>query len=100
MDCLERNMYLIKMFRPGLYGELDSILASGTYSYDNIKELDTRDGNKALVIEKDNNEYRLNSLYKPLKEAEKWADQYEFQNLNISVIMFGTGNGLVYKVKC
>ncbi len=94
MDCLERNMYLIKMFRLGLYGELDSILASGIYSYDNIKELDTRDGNKALVIEKDNNEYRLNSLYKPLKEAEKWADQYEFQNLNISVIMFGTGNGL------
>lgn len=94
MDCLERNISLIKVFRPALYKELDKILASGKYLYDNIKEMDTRDGNKALVIEKDNNEYRLNSLYRPLKEAEKWADQYEFQNLNISVIMFGTGNGL------
>lgn len=94
MDCLERNISLIKILRPGLYEEIDKILTSGRYLYDNIKEMDTRDGNKALVIEKDNNEYRLNSLYKPLNEAEKWADQYEFQNLNISVIMFGIGNCL------
>ena len=94
MDCLEQNMSLIKSLRPGLYIELERILDNNEYSYENIEETETKDGNKALVVEKDNNQYRLNSLYRPLKEAEKWADQYEFQNLNISVIMFGIGNCL------
>lgn len=94
MDCLEQNMSLIKDIRPGLYNKLEKIINEREYSYNNIEEINTKDGNKALLIEKDNTKYRLNSLYKPLKEAEKWADQYEFQNINVSVIMFGMGNGL------
>lgn len=94
MDCLEQNMALIKGIRPALYVKLEKIFDTGEYSYSNIEETDTKDGNKALVIEKEDKEYRLNSLYRPLKEAEKWADQYEFQNINVSVIMFGIGNGL------
>lgn len=94
MDCLEQNMSLIEMLRPGLYKKLKEIFDCNKYSYKNIEETETKDNNKALIIEKDNNKYRLNSLYRPLKEAEKWADQYEFQNLDVSVIMFGIGNGL------
>lgn len=93
-DCLEQNMSLIKRLRPDLYNKLKEVFDSNEYSYNNIEEADTRDGNKALIVDKDNTKYRLNSLYKPLKEAEKWADQYEFHNLSISVIMFGMGNGL------
>ncbi len=93
-DCLEQNMSLIKRLRPDLYKKLKEVFDNNEYSYNNIEEADTRDGNKALIIEKDNTKYRLNSLYKPLKEAEKWADQYEFHNLSISVIMFGIGNGI------
>lgn len=93
-DCLEQNMSLMERIRPDLYKKLKEIFASNEYSYDNIEEADTRDGHKALIVDKDNTKYRLNSLYKPLKEAEKWAGQYEFHNLNISVIMFGIGNGI------
>lgn len=94
MDYLEHNISLIKVLRPSLYNELEEILDNSEYSYKNIEEIDTKDGNKALVIKKDNNEYRLNSLYRPVKEAEKWADQYKFQNIDVSVIMFGLGNCL------
>lgn len=94
MDCLEQNMSLMKKLRPGLYEELKKIFDSNEYSYNNIEETDTKDGRKALIVEKDGNRYRLNSLYRPLKEVEKWADQYEFHNLNISVLMFGMGNTL------
>ena len=94
LDYLEHNISIMKKVRPGLYKRLKEIFDNNVYSYDNIEETDTRDGNKALIIKKDENKYRLNSLYKPLKEAEKWADQYEFHNLDVSVIMFGMGNGL------
>lgn len=94
MDYLEKNLSVIKKDRWLLYDKLEDILNSDKYSYNNIEEIETRDGNKALIIEKDNTKYRLNSIYRPLVEAEKWANQYEFQNLNVSVIMFGMGNGL------
>ena len=94
MSCLEENLSVIKKIRPNLYDKLEEIIESGIYSYDNIEETSTRDGNKALIIEKDNNKYRLNSIYKPLREAEKWAGQYNFNNLSVSVVMFGIGNCL------
>lgn len=94
MNYLEKNLSVIREGRQVLYDKLEEILDNDKYLYDNIKETETKDGNKALIIEKDNIEYRLNSIYRPLSEAEKWADQYEFQNLNISVMMFGIGNGL------
>lgn len=97
LDYLEQNISVMKKVRPGLYKRLKEIFDNNVYSYDNVEETDTRDGNKALIIKKDENKYRLNSLYKPLKEAEKWADQYEFHNLDVSVIMFGMGNGLFIK---
>lgn len=71
MGCLEENLYVIKSTRPNLYDKLEEILDAGEYSYNNIEETDARDGNKALIIEKDNNKYRLNSIYKPLIEAKK-----------------------------
>lgn len=93
-DCLEQNMSLMERLRPELYKRLKKVFESEEYSYSNVEETETRDGNKALIVERDNTKYRLNSLYKPLKEAEKWADQYEFHNLSISVVMFGMGNAL------
>lgn len=59
-----------------------------------VEFLKTRDGNHALVVETEEKKYRLNSAYRPMEEAKKWADQYEFQNLDINVFMFGFGNGI------
>ena len=92
MGCLEENLSIIKRMRPNLHDKLEEIYKAGGYSYDNIQETVARDGNKALIIENDNNKYRLNSIYKPLNEAEKWAEQYEFHNLCTTVMMFGIGN--------
>ncbi len=97
MGCLEENISVIKRIRPNLHDKLEEIYEAGEYSYSNIEEIDARDGNKALIIENDNNKYRLNSIYKPLSEAEKWAEQYEFHNLCTSVIMFGMGNCIFVK---
>ena len=97
MDYFKQNMSVIEKARPSLYEALEKIFDSKVYSYSNIEEADTRDGNKALIIEKDNNKYRMNSIYKPLAETKKWAEQYEFGNINVSVIMFGMGNGLFVK---
>ncbi len=57
MDFLEHNISVIKKLRPNLYKELEKIFQSNEYSYDNIEEVDTKDGNRALIIEKDNKKY-------------------------------------------
>lgn len=59
-----------------------------------VESIVARDGNHALVVEKDGETFRLNSAYRPLAEAEKWANQYEFQNLDVNIFMFGFGNGI------
>jgi len=59
-----------------------------------VESIVARDGNHALTVEKDGDKFRLNSAYKPLAEAEKWADQYNYQNLDVNVFMFGFGNGI------
>lgn len=94
MDYLEKNISVMKNIEFKLYEELIKILDDKEYNYDNVREIDTKDGNKALEIQKDGNNYRFNSIYRPLNEAQRWTSQYEFQNLDISVIMFGMGNCL------
>lgn len=94
MDYLEKNMSVMKNIEFKLYEELIKILDDKEYNYDNVREIDTKDGNKALEIQKDGNNYRFNSIYRPLNEVQRWISQYEFQNLDISVIMFGMGNCL------
>lgn len=56
--------------------------------------VEAKDGNHALQVEKDEKLYRLNSAYRPLAEAKKWADQYQFQNIDVNIFMFGFGNGI------
>jgi len=92
MDYLEKNFETLKTVRPFFFEKVKSKYDEG-YSEEGIEELDTRDGHKALCIERNGEKVRLNSLFRPLQEAEKWADQYEYQNLSVPVFMFGVGNG-------
>ena len=41
-----------------------------------VESFMARDSNHALVVEKGEEKYRLNSAYRPLEEAKKWAEQY------------------------
>lgn len=59
-----------------------------------VKFVDTKDNMKALVVETDTGVVRLNSMYRPKKEAETWASQYDFSHLQMNAILFGFGNGL------
>ncbi len=61
---------------------------------DRIETSIARDGSPVLTVEKGGTTYRLNSMYRPQAEAEKWCDQYAFQNLRMNILMFGMGNGI------
>lgn len=59
-----------------------------------VESVSTREDASALVVTRQEETVRLNSAYRPLQEAVKWADQYAFQNIGINVLMFGLGNGI------
>ena len=59
-----------------------------------IEWVETKEEAHALVVKKDEEKVRLNSAYRPLQEVVRWAEQYEFQNIGVNVLMFGLGNGL------
>lgn len=59
-----------------------------------IVSVPARDGNLYMTIrDAAGAEIRLNSSYRPLDEADKWAKQYEIKDLGAVVSMFGFGNG-------
>lgn len=92
MEILKENNEIIAERFPGVLEVLeDEEKASSDIL---VCTVEARDGNHALLVEKDGEKYRLNSAYRPLSEAEKWAEQFGFQNINVNVIMFGFGNGI------
>ncbi|MDD3172604.1 MAG: DUF115 domain-containing protein [Herbinix sp.] len=95
MNFYDINLQMIKEKRKYLYEclmECDFHTEKNLLS--NINSIETKDGNRAIVLEKEGNITRLNSAYRPQAEAEKWAGQFDFNNLDIVVSMFGFGNGI------
>lgn len=93
-EFLEKNMLLLEQIRPQLYKKIKEYEAEHEYTEDGIKVSESRDGHAILSVDRNGIEVRLNSNYRPIQEAEKWAQQYSFQNMDIKVIMFGLGNGI------
>ncbi len=58
-----------------------------------IESLPARDGNEYLNLTIDGNVYRLNSNYRPIAEAQKWAEGQMVTGDGAVVLMFGMGNG-------
>lgn len=54
----------------------------------------SKDGNEILVVIKNGLEYRLNSTYHPIAEAEKFAKKFEGLEENSLLFVFGFGNGI------
>lgn len=88
LDSIEKNRK--NLFQKIAYFDKAKVLDGVTL----VDSLDTREDNKALVVHLGNEEYRLNSLYRPSAEAKKWAEQFEFHNVGTIVSMFGMGNGI------
>ncbi|MDF2587718.1 MAG: hypothetical protein K0S41_1559 [Anaerocolumna sp.] len=103
MDFLDKNLNIIMQAREFLFSKLqecnlDNLVDENIY----INTAITKDNNLTSIVVKDNKSYRLNSLYNPRVEAEKWASQFYYNNLNIVVCMFGFGNGIFAReiMKC
>ncbi len=95
MVYYDRNMKEIERTKRFLYNRIKE-----NPSYNNSNKLDgleivpTLDGDTALAITFKSEQFRMNSIYSPVHEAERWASQYEMRNLDIVVTMFGFGNGV------
>ncbi len=95
MGLYEKNMESLKLHKMHLWSilEQNKLENSGISVYSK----DARDGNPVLYIEKDGTQYRMNSAYRPLTEADKWAEQYKAQHMNTVFLMFGLGNGYLLR---
>lgn len=94
MGYFDENKEAIRKRYQETYEEIFERMDKEETSEYQVESIVARDGNHALTVEKDGDKFRLNSAYRPLAEAKKWADQYEFQNLDVNVFMFGFGNGI------
>lgn len=94
MDINEINLEALKLYRPVLYDVITRKKEMDIIEDLFITKTETRDGSFALCINKDSETIRLNSAYRPLEEARKWAEGYSFPNLNTVIEVFGLGNGV------
>lgn len=53
-----------------------------------------KNGTPILIVNKNGKEFRLNSIYQPEKEAERFAIQYKELEKGSIVIVFGYANGI------
>ncbi len=90
MRYLEANWEILQK----RYSEVAEAIEKDIKSELEMEVMKTKEEASALVVKKDDEKVRLNSAYRPLQEAVKWADQYAFQNIDINVLMFGLGNGI------
>lgn len=92
---LQENQNALKKYRPDLKKAIEDCLEGETESFEDAITLDTaRDGNSVLTIEKGGQVYRLNSAFRPVQEADRWAAQYQFDHLENVIVLFGLGNGI------
>lgn len=93
MDYFISNSKALRQCHYYLYQMIeDEVILSQTT--EGISSIETRDGNMALVVEQNGMPIRFNSAYRPLEEAKKWSEKYNFINIQCVVQMFGFGNGI------
>lgn len=57
----------------------------------------SRDNHPVLILGHESGETRMNSAFSPLREAERFAKQFQFDAVKNVVIMFGLGNGYIVR---
>lgn len=94
MNYFEINMECIEQHRGNLYEKLqESALFHAKDKPEHIQSTAAMDGDLFLTFKKGQKNYRINSSYSPKHEAQKWAEQYVFNNMNTIITMFGLGTG-------
>lgn len=90
MSVIQNNLSALQKKYPDYYRRMKEKKEERVWD---IQFLKTRENVPAVVLETDTGEIRLNSIYRPKSEAEKWAGQYDFSHLQVNVIIFGLGQG-------
>ena len=94
MCFINKNMECLKENRDLIYYSVKEIIDRLEYDFSQFDVLKTKNGEKALQIANGNKKIRVNSIYAPKREAEHWADKYNFDNIDVPIIMFGLANGV------
>lgn len=98
MEYYSLNIELIKQNHKYLYEGLEIVDLESLIDHKWIVEsMSTKNGESALVINHEGQEFRLNSLYNPSSEASRWADKFNFKGVQNIISMFGLGNGVFAK---
>lgn len=99
MGIYEKNMDCMKKHNETLYDLIKDIDIDTTSNHlEEIRSVSTRTDQLALVVKQEGVEYRLNSIYHPLHEAEKWVEQFNFNNLSNIISLYGFGNGTFVRI--
>lgn len=93
MNFYDSNLDVIKNKRTGLYNGITSYKKENENNNIQITSIPTKDGNNTISLLLDNQQYRLNSIYQPVKEAQKWASALNYHNIDTVTSMYGLGNG-------
>lgn len=108
MDVYKKNICSLAKSNAEIINILESI--NGTCNSEDGADFDqsmkfysdiSRDNNKYLVVEKDEQTIRLNSSYRPIQEAQKWAMQcFEDYKISRVITVYGFGNGYCLREIC
>lgn len=93
MSIYDKNMECLKHNRNSLYDQLLKYRQETSVTI-TVLTVDAKIQGKTLIIQKQEQEYYLNSCYNPKHEAEQWIKQYKFLNINTIITMFGLVNGV------
>lgn len=95
---LQENEKVLVEYQPDFLEKIQKIDINATKCQGDRLELSqARDGNSILLLERDGQVHRLNSAFRPIQEAERWAMQYSFDYLENVIVLFGLGNGIFAK---
>ncbi len=91
---LECNQKILEIHRPKMLEAYEKIQDTYEQTIESCDQTQSRDGHSVLHVIREGQSARLNSAFRPIQEAERWADQFTFSYLENMVVLFGLGNGL------
>lgn len=93
MSYLDENLNCLKENRQNLYKFIKKYIEEKDYDFSRFRTVEAKNGQKVIEMIIEKKWVRLNSIYNPKIQAEKWAKKIEFKNLDESIIMFGLADG-------
>ncbi len=91
---LQTNLEALQTYRPEFLKLFQTVNIEN--SKNQVEEIvlgEARDGNSVLEVKRSGKDYRLNSKFRPVQEADKWAQQYKKDFLENIFVLYGFGNG-------